>query len=455
MGQHWIPTLVKSPNAFLSTLCIASAHYDAIKDRDIESVQTTALRQEVIYLIQQSLLNPQAKVDDYNVIALTQLIASEIIAGEEAALTFHEGGVEAMVTARGGLNRLGANGRLASTLSWVSLESAILRETTPRSMYTNFCAANLSRNYPNTATIPESPLFCPRTEFQTVARSSRCSPRTLDLLRDIRMMMDLFLHETRHSRQNSQSLKNLYKKITTHYPAAVDLQKDTILNYSDWTYEAIRIASLIQATAIIKGISLSEALKYASQSETPASLYSASSYSRSNESLVSPMTLRNDSPVIGFSTSPSYATNSTLPEPNYFNLAPPRASVSSTTSNIPFFPPPAAPIPTSPSALLTNLRTAIENSDMSDCWSDMAGVLWWIALVTGSASRRSDKVLKKWYRALAVRCSILLCFEHPEPVHATLLRMSEVISALGPGTKPSESVVRAEGNNLNVKKRKY
>lgn len=440
MGLYWIPTLVKSPHAFLSTLCIASTHLDAIKNRQIESIQTTALRQEVIHLIHRNILHPEAKVDDFNVIALTQLIASEIIIGDETALDFHERGVEAMVKTRGGLNQLGVDGRLASTLSWVSLESAILREAKPRSIYSDFCVSASSQNYPNTMTIPESPLFCPRGEFRTIGRSQRCAPRALDLLKDIRMMMDLFLHETKHSRQNEQTLKNLYKKITSQYPSVSELQKNTILNHSDWTYEAIRIAAVIQATAIVKRVPLSEALRYAAQTENPTKIYTSSTGSKSNESLVSPTTFRHDSPVTGFSTSPSYATSPAYAVPNPFSFAPSRPSISSTASEFTFFQAPAAPVPTGPAAVLTNLRTAIDNSDMSDCWSDMAGVLFWIGLVAGAASRKSEKVLKKWFSALAVRCSIMLCFEHPKPVHATLLQMGEIVESLGYSAKGEELV---------------
>jgi hypothetical protein len=67
----------------------------------------------------------------------------------------------------------------------------------------------------------------------------------------------------------------------------------------------------------------------------------------------------------------------------------------------------------------------------------MAGVLLWIGLVVGAASRKSDIVTKRWFLALAVRCSIFLCFDHPEGIHATMLRMGEMIEALGYATGSS------------------
>ncbi|KAF2735487.1 hypothetical protein EJ04DRAFT_195372 [Polyplosphaeria fusca] len=457
MGQHWIPALVTSPHAFLSTLCIASAHHDAVHDRQLDSLESVALRQEVIYLINQNLSNPSSPVDDFNIIAVTQLMASEMIAGEDAALTYNEHGAEKMARQRGGLNQLGVNGRLASTLSWVSLEAAILRETRPRSMYSDFCASASSKSYPNTATIPESPLFYPRKDFVTIKKSTRCNKKTLELLHDIHDMMDFFLHETKTRRQNHPSLRNYYKSITKDYTPISELQKNSVLNPVDWTYEAVRITAEIQATAIIRRIPLSDALAHVAQSSSPSTLYTTNSASRSSESLISPTTLRHDSPLTSMSTSPSYVTVTTPSVPqadfSYFPLPPSsstsKLSVSSTQSLdlSSYFSVPAPPPPSSPDALLRHLRTALNNSDLSDAWNDMAGVLLWIALVAGAASRKSDRVLKNWFSALTVRCSILLCFEHPEPIHATMLRMSEFMECVG--YAKSEELIRRTSSATN------
>jgi hypothetical protein len=82
-------------------------------------------------------------------------------------------------------------------------------------------------------------------------------------------------------------------------------------------------------------------------------------------------------------------------------------------------------------AVLEDLKDALDLSDLSECWSDMAGVLLWVALTAGAASHKiDDYALKKWFRALAVRTSLLLCFEHPEAIHATYLKMSRIVEAL-------------------------
>lgn len=63
---------------------------------------------------------------------------------------------------------------------------------------------------------------------------------------------------------------------------------------------------------------------------------------------------------------------------------------------------------------------------MSNCWDSMVGILFWCTLVTGAACNDPDdhdvEVLatKKWMVALAIRCSILLTFQHTDAVIRTL-----------------------------------
>lgn len=437
LGLHWVSTLIKSPHAFLSTLCIASAHYDAMQGRSVESVQTLALRQEVMHLISQSLVDPQARINDYNIVALTQLIVSELISDQESALNYHEAGVKTMIKQRGGLHKLGANGRIASTISWVSLESAIVREMPTSSIYLDYYAPTASKMHPSYAALPESPLYCPRGDFDTVKKSTRCNARTFDLLKDIRMLIDLFLHETERSRQNSLSLKNIHKKIITQYPTAAELRQKEVMAPNAWRYEAIRLASVITATAIIRREPLSKAIGHAAEIETD---HSSTPYSYIPPTVL----LRQDSPVSSFSVSPSYAAASDPFNPFAFSPTTPTSTKAQ-----------AAPAePSGSTALLAHLKQALLSSDLSDCWAEMAGVLLWLALTAATASRTADKVLRKWFRALAARASIVLCFEHPEAVHRGLLRLGELVEAVGEKERLGE-IVRMESAERAVKTRRY
>lgn len=460
MGKYWIPSLVKAPHTFLSTLCIASTHCDAINERPVESVQSLALRQEVMHLISQNLLNPQARGDDFNIVALTQLIASETIVGGETALIFHEAGVEAMVKQRGGIHMLGANGRIASTLSWVSLQSAILQEKKPRDIYFDYCASARTKNYPNTATVPESPLYCPRGEFESIKRSTNCTSQTIDLLKDIRMMMDLLLHETRSSRQNFTSLKNLHKKITTQYPPLAELQKDGALDLKDWRYEAIRIAAVLTATAIAQRIPLSEAIKAAAENEriTPPEMLPSNWTSTDATSSTYPT--RSDSPVANYPPSAAWVTASS-PEFHFYNpftFNPTPLPLTVPTSSIPespFLPTPQPTTRDNATTLLANLKRAIQHSNTSECWGDMAGVFLWISLTVSAASRLSeDKVLSKWFRAQAMRVSIVLCFEHPEAIHSSMLRMCELVDSFRYAESGSSPISTRKESSENVAKRR-
>jgi hypothetical protein len=454
MGQHWIPTVLSSAPTFLSTLCIASSHYDAIHERGTESVETMALRIEVVHLIGQSILNPTEKVGDQNIATLIQLIVSEMIGRDEFSLAFHERGIEAMVRVRGGLNQLGINGHLANTISWSLLESAILQEKEPRPMFVEYCAAHSSKVYPTTTTIPESPIYCPRGRFMTVQSSPRCNANTLKLLNDIRTMTDLFLLDSKRSSKDTKSIVNLHSKITTEYPSISELRKTVILTHEDWRYEAIRITAIIQATAMLERVPLSRAVVHVSKQRKPSSIYASSIASHSSESLVSYMDPRHDS-FTSSTVSPPYAwsPSTTQPtDPGSCSARPSFSSSSSSSLDHLQFPRATTLAADDPHSLLTSLKLVIQNSDLSNCWSEMAGVLMWIGLTIGAASRTSeDKALKKWFSALPIRASVLLCFEHPQAVNSTLLKMSEIIQAL---SEPTRHGVVGPRIDVSGKKRK-
>jgi hypothetical protein len=70
----------------------------------------------------------------------------------------------------------------------------------------------------------------------------------------------------------------------------------------------------------------------------------------------------------------------------------------------------------------------------------MAGVLLWIGLVVGAASKESEsKIHKKYFSALTMRAGVMLCFEHPEAINSTMVRMTEVVEALGAGTSSANN----------------
>jgi hypothetical protein len=291
-----------------------------------------------------------------------------------------------------------------------------------------------------------------------------------------------------HSDRIQDELVTLYTQII-QLPRVTQWEGKEVLRDTDWKYEAIRITSVIQAYAIVRRKPLSEALvQLESQGKTSA-VHASSVASALGESIVSafptwdddistrsgstsPADTR-DTPITEYSASPAYSrgTSDTIdpisrgvtyyspsaalplhykPRPtDLFVSSAQRPSIPSLQPNSSdFFPWPRPVISesTGPATLLEDLREALEKSDLSDCWSEMAGVLLWIALTIGAATSRKDvdKFLRRYFSALTVRVSLYLGFEHPEAMHATLLRMGQVVDGLNNKDKGG-IMQRAEG----------
>jgi hypothetical protein len=455
LGRYWIPACLETPHTFLSTLCLASAHHDVIYGKPIESLETTALRQDIMHMVGENFLNPEKSVQDHNIIAVSQLIISDIILRKRMDLAWHEAGIEKMIVQRGGLAVLGVNGLLASSVSWIHLTSAVLREAKPRPMYVKFCRDNSAFTYNPNATVPESPIYSPRESFFTLQRSRKCNAKTLELLTDIHTMIDLLLQKTSG---NSNILMNLYTKITSEYSSVSTLREHNVLTEADWKYEAVRLTAIINATAIINRSSLSEALTFTARK--PPRVCTSSVASRSNESVFSTVENQQSTPMTDYSTSPSLSISSnshfpfdasilshTIAQSSPEAQRPSFSSTRSGSSSVLFFTPAPAAAPSRSIMLLKEVKDALEMSNLSDCWGDMGGVLLWIGLVMGAASHKCESdTLARYYSATAMRAGIMLCFDHTTAMHAITLRMTEVMEALSspvdaePSRLPSSSL---------------
>jgi hypothetical protein len=436
LGKYWIPECLRYPHTFLSTLYMASAYDDVIENRQVESLETAALRQDVIHFVSEHLTNREQCVADHNIIAVSQLILGTVISRMDAGLRFHQDGIATMIRQRGGLGKLGVNGQLASAVSWANLATAVLREDKPTQMYFEYCTSRSTKRYHVDDVIPESPIYQPHGKYVTLERSTKCTKNARKLLDDIRTMMEVFLDTQGSSCPSDISkLANLHKRIN-RYPS--------VLKENDWRYEAIRLTAKIQAQAIIDHIPLSAALNRVQSSEVQPAMYSPSIASRSNDSISSTLEIQHVTPVTDCSESPTSGSFGEFYSQQQLGFPfGHRASNSSTQSQRPSFlsvqssSPDTSPrqwvsAPTSSrTSILQQVRDALEKSGISECWSDMAGVLLWIGLVMGAASNKSDdKIVRRYFSATTIRACIMLCFEHPEAIHSTMLKMTEVVGAL-------------------------
>ena len=437
LGKHWIPECLKYAHAFLSTLYMASAYDDVVQNREIESLETAALRQDVIHFVGGHLTDVEQSVADHNIIAVSQLILGDVISRADIGLRYHQMGIAKMIEQRGGLQNLGVNGQLASAVSWANLATAALQEASPTPMYVDYCKMKAVKVYSLIATIPESPLYQPHDGFMTIARSASCNPDARTLLDDVYTMMDDFLdaHSSRRVGSSNKS-RSAYNRIIRSR-SVQESHGRGVVNKNDWKYEAIRLAAIVQAQAMLDQVPLSEALNRVHSPEIQPVMYSSSMASQSNDSISSTLEPQDVSPATDLSESPMFGS---CKESFPFDHRPSnsstysRPSLSSLQSN-------SSDVhlrqqvlirPGSGDTILRQLRDALEKSDLSDCWSDMAGVLLWIGLVMGAASSKSkDKNLRRHFSATTMRACIMLCFEHPEAIHSTMLRMTDVVAALG------------------------
>jgi hypothetical protein len=102
-------------------------------------------------------------------------------------------------------------------------------------------------------------------------------------------------------------------------------------------------------------------------------------------------------------------------------------------------------------SVIHDLQSTLARSDVSECWGDMAGVLFWCALIGSNCMRDALKLLnlsvlsdqdqpqdlslqkheycRKWLTLLAVRIGVVLGFQYPEAICVTLRRYIHVRSA--------------------------
>lgn len=249
------------------------------------------------------------------------------------------------------------------------------------------------------AALPESPLYCPRNRFLTIADDPKCSLSTLELLNDMRVLTNIFVeHQTRLNTIHDIDAIDVaqlgipngryeptIKAILSRLAALPSAYTPGLSVSRDWVYEACRIAAQIYTTAITMGVSFSKAA-----------------------------------------------------DPNFVDLF--ASSVSSATWN-----------KTGQSAkfhLTEALYETLQRATTSDLWKNMSGVLYWVSAVGAAAARRScTKDMSKldrfrpeaysvWVRRClimtATRTMIVLIFEHPSAIisaQRTLLKVQELIGS--------------------------
>ena len=125
IALYWVPELLRARHAFLSTICISASH-DDIMSRAVrpapflttrESIERMRVRSEVMAMINESMQDPEMQAADATMIAVLHLLNSEIMGCDDRVMKTHQNGLHTMVRQRGGMDKLGVNGQLASILT--------------------------------------------------------------------------------------------------------------------------------------------------------------------------------------------------------------------------------------------------------------------------------------------------------------------------------------------------
>ncbi|KAF2711079.1 hypothetical protein K504DRAFT_376174 [Pleomassaria siparia CBS 279.74] len=395
----WLPVLLGHPYMLLSATLTVSTWLDMHAGINGDSKRTVLIKKETMGWLNERLRHPVEQSEDLTLIAILHLVAGEMWNCNEKTLHIHQSGIARLISHRGGMNQLQnqVTGEFAATLVY---HCDIICESTPVPLFHTWEPLAYAPTSKWSA-LPESPLFCPRTEFYTILGDPRCSEYVYDLLSDMRDATDLFIDHFR-------GLNTVLDVEAEEHIMRVGL---TAQEY-DVKMADIRARLAALPSALVPGLPTTNDWLYESCRIT-AIIYMGS------------MLLR---------------------EP---------FSVSADASRNPILSDMAAVTPSSLARghlvsqdLTTALYKAISMSDTTTIWGDLSGVLYWVASV-GSAAARTPETMNMphmprngsqaraiWIRRnmvmFATRSLLMLFFEHPIPIlvaQKKLLKVQELTAS--------------------------
>jgi hypothetical protein len=251
-------------------------------------------------------------------------------------------------------------------------------------MFERYALSRRTRPEDERRAIPESPVYAKQSGYQTLTKTLGPENRTFQMLDVLRKLTITFLDSAQPQHEKACLPPSLYLQQLSHQVFAfLDAQDIDFGTMSErYTYEAVRITSHIYAHAVTNRVSFSEAAIYLQRTENYKTL-----------------------------------------QPGYLSR------------NAPYM---------ENCCMHIHIRNLLMRTDTSDCWGQMVGVLFWVALIAGASAnpaawpggyvpRREsgeEEEARKWLAAVVVRCSIILGFEFGSPVLETLKRVMAVQQAI-------------------------
>ncbi|KAL0263224.1 hypothetical protein SLS55_002202 [Diplodia seriata] len=417
MKALYFPAMDGCRHAFLSTACIKATYADMLNGYVEESPATLYIKEEVYTMIRESLVDPRKQADDGMFMSIGQLLAAELVQGEEDVMMTHEQGLDRIAEHRGGLDKLGGQGVVANAISAGALVSVIVREgEAPQRFFDHL-------NHPlatATATrLPESPIFCPRNDFYSIV--PLCSPNTLQILRDMRDMTTLFVHSEKvvrraslrdeypYPRQLSSQLWAFHNRMldlppntdpSTFFDPAVAAGKGSTGGGGapDFVYEACRHAAILYSYAIAARVPLSTAGQYFERAypqmavhvDIAKVVFCDSNQDRDQQpcppaGASSASSSASPSVPGDFGSSSSSDATAFTPPPSSSSSYPSSSSTPNTALSSSLIHPPPLSSSTHPALAIVDAIQRTPNAQ--DAWGGLVGVLLWVGLVATAAAR--------------------------------------------------------------------
>lgn len=287
-----------------------------------------------------------------------------------------------------------------------------LRETEPHPDFVKFALQKRTKPPNDYRKLPESPVYCRMTGYYTINRAVAQGHPTWSLLEDLRLLTNSFVRGSGSSfvspltpirvnaswEQCQHSVYTLRDKIFAAKPAAEQPEHFSTMS-EKYTFEAIRLIGRVYAHALANEIPFSKAA---------AELGGYDTYT---------------------TTPPSYPCSALNGSPKQYGAM----------------------------SWHIRIKAALIRTDLSDCWGNLAGVLYWLTLIAGACANpdspnnkprrelsEEEEEGRKWLAAIAVRCSIVLSFEYGGSILETLKRLVGIEQVLAKADADKRGLSEAE-----------
>nr|OQO23155.1 hypothetical protein B0A51_09641 [Rachicladosporium sp. CCFEE 5018] len=259
LSSGWVPKLMETRHAFLSTVCLSAAYTDIIRRAStrsaptfVESYERLRVREEIMQMVNISLSDPEKGISDGTTIAVLHLLTSEMLTNDPAVLAVHSEGLTRIMQLRGDLLRETTSGFLPALVTVTMFMIAIMHETPTHELYMSFARAQKTLPPATGKRFPENPLFSSDDGYTWLCRRLNPDGQLYRLLDQIRQISAAFLSNPEGP---LEVVKLIRVRIESMEPAGEIYHSST----EDKQYEVIRRTARVYARALAHRIPLSVA----------------------------------------------------------------------------------------------------------------------------------------------------------------------------------------------------